>query len=113
MDRAFSNVFTIPYGSSFLLFEPEDPTIYQFNEYDEQFQPMPVNMSVPLDGATPLIVDLDIFSICGEEAGTVSSMDNSYEELRFEGNFFGGGLSIGPLFLDKDIKNLEYQSVHD
>ena len=62
-------------------------------------------MSVPLDGATPLIVDLDIFSICGEEAGTVSSMDNSYEELRFEGNFFGGGLSIVPLLLDKDIKS--------
>ena len=45
---------------------------------------MPVNMSKPLDGATPILVDLDIFPICRGDAATLSSMEKRSEALLVE-----------------------------
>ena len=69
---------TIPYGSSFLLLstdeEENDPTIYQYDSAEEEFHPLPVNMTKPLceptetrpyrSCATPMLVDLDMFPTC-------------------------------------------------
>ena len=84
MENAFSKVWTIPYGSTFLLFNSDDTTIYQYNDEEEEFHPMPVNMSKPLDGATPILVDLDIFPFCIGDAATLSSMEKRSEALLVE-----------------------------
>ena len=72
---------TIPYGSSFLLLsadeEENDPTIYQYDSAEEEFHPLPVNMTKPLCElyqidpwrnerrcGTPMLVDLDMFPTC-------------------------------------------------
>ena len=94
MKRAFSRVRTIPYESTFLLFNSDDTTIYQYNDDEEEFHPMPVNMSKPLDGATPIVVDLDIFPICRGDAAMVSWMEKRSEALLVEGTLakiHGGG----------------------
>ena len=94
MENAFSKMWTIPYGSTFLLFNSDDITIYQYDDDEEEFHPMPVNMSKPLDGATPIVVYLDIFPICRGDAATVSSMGKRSEALLVEGTFakiHGGG----------------------
>ena len=69
---------TIPYGSSFLLLSADDmndPTIYKYDSAEEEFHPLPVNMTKPLCEpkerwhnerrcATPILVDLDMFPTC-------------------------------------------------
>ena len=63
---------TVPYGSSFLLFNSydgaNDPTIYRYDAAEEEFHPLAVNMSEPLNGATPILVDLDMFPGCSVDA---------------------------------------------
>ena len=64
---------TVPYGSSFLLFNSQydgvnDPTIYRYDAAEEEFHPLAVNMSEPLNAATPILVDLDMFPGCSVDA---------------------------------------------
>ena len=60
-----------------------DPTLYQYIQYTNQFynatanqyynatvvefKTLPVNMSEPLHGSTPILVDLDMFPTCAAE----------------------------------------------
>ena len=69
------SIHTLPYESSFLialnksewynsqLVNPEH-TIYQYNAAEEEFTTLPVNMSKPLYGEIPILVDLDMFKTC-------------------------------------------------
>ena len=56
---------TVPYASSFLLFNVRDTTVFHYDASEEEFQEMPVNMTEPLGGCcgfgTPMLVDLDMF----------------------------------------------------
>jgi len=64
------SIHTIPYGSSFLFLHNTtniDPTIYQYNAAEEEFTTLPVNMSKPVNGAIPILVDLDMFPACAED----------------------------------------------
>ena len=69
-------IYTMPYGSSFLfLYNTSewgwsvgtDHTIYQYNAAEEDFTTLPVNMSKPVNGAIPILVDLDMFPACAED----------------------------------------------
>ena len=42
----------------------EDPTIYQYNAAEEEWKTLPVNMSKPLYGEIPILIDLDMFQMC-------------------------------------------------
>ena len=72
LGRHHTGFLTIPYESSFLLLsadeEENDPTIYQYDSAEEEFHPLPVNMTKPLcrygGCATPMLVDLDMFPTC-------------------------------------------------
>ena len=75
---------TVPYASSFLLFNGLDTTIFQYDAAEEEFQEMPVNMTQSLgycnyrpsygyyhecDRGTPILIDLDMFPpTCNEDA---------------------------------------------
>ncbi len=57
-----NHLATVPYGSTFLLFESEDTTFYKYDGAEEEFQPMPVSLTEPIgDYGTPVLVSLDIF----------------------------------------------------
>ena len=81
LGRHHTGFLTIPYESSFLLLsadeEENDPTIYQYDSAEEEFHPLPVNMTKPLCElypidpwrnerrcVTPMLVDLDMFPAC-------------------------------------------------
>ena len=56
-----SRLTTVPYQSTFLLFDSSDIIIYKYDRADEEFLPMPVRMTNPIGRGTAILVSLDNF----------------------------------------------------
>ena len=52
---------TVQYESTFLLFDSTSTIFYKYDSAEEDFLPMPVKMSKPMGGGSPILVSLDNF----------------------------------------------------